>query len=211
MSIDFSLIPTLTLAAMMLALGMELKVHDFREVLKMPGAFALGIGGQLILLPAVAFALAVILPIASATALGLILLAACPGGTTSNMFSSYARGDVALSISLTAVSGLAAPVTVPLIVGAGFLVITGEGKLDSQSVEGKTPVGVARIAQAQGVPVIAIAGALGDDYQRVYEHGIEAAFSIAPGPVDLSEAVERAPSLIADTVEAVLRARQTAR
>ncbi|NQD91575.1 glycerate kinase [Pseudomonas sp. CrR25] len=79
-------------------------------------------------------------------------------------------------------SGLAAA-----LVGAD-LVITGEGRLDAQSLHGKTPVGVARLAQAAGVPVIALAGSLGEDYQRMYQVGIEAAFSLAPGPISLEQA-----------------------
>lgn len=72
------------------------------------------------------------------------------------------------------------------------LVITGEGRLDGQSLHGKTPVGVARIAQAAGVPVIALAGSLGEGYQRLYEAGIDAAFSLAPGPVTLEQAMRDA-------------------
>lgn len=69
------------------------------------------------------------------------------------------------------------------------LVITGEGRLDGQSLHGKTPVGVARVAQAAGVPVIALVGSLGDGYQRLYAAGIEAAFSLAPGPISLEQAM----------------------
>ena len=72
------------------------------------------------------------------------------------------------------------------------LAITGEGRLDGQSLHGKTPVGVARVAQAAGVPVVALAGSLGDGYQQVYEAGIEAAFSLAPGPVSLEQAMAEA-------------------
>ena len=72
------------------------------------------------------------------------------------------------------------------------LAITGEGRLDGQSLHGKTPVGVARVAQAAGVPVIALAGSLGEGYQRLYEVGIEAAFSLAPGPLTLEQAMRDA-------------------
>lgn len=71
------------------------------------------------------------------------------------------------------------------------LVITGEGRLDGQSLHGKTPVGVARIAQAAGVPVIALAGSLGDGYERLYETGIGAAFSLVPGPLSLEQAMQQ--------------------
>jgi glycerate 2-kinase len=69
------------------------------------------------------------------------------------------------------------------------LVITGEGRLDSQSLHGKTPVGVARIARAAGVPVVALVGSLGEGYQGVYDVGICAAFSLVPGPVSLEQAM----------------------
>lgn len=69
------------------------------------------------------------------------------------------------------------------------LVITGEGRLDGQSLHGKTPVGVARVARAAGVPVIALAGSLGEGYQSLYEAGIDAAFSLTPGPISLQQAM----------------------
>ncbi len=74
------------------------------------------------------------------------------------------------------------------------LVITGEGRLDGQSLHGKTPVGVARIAQRAGLPVIALAGSLGEGYQRLYEAGIDAAFSLTPGPMILQDAMAEAAS-----------------
>ena len=78
------------------------------------------------------------------------------------------------------------------------LVITGEGRLDGQSLHGKTPVGVARLARTAGVPVIALAGSLGEGYQRLYAEGIGAAFSLAPGPLSLEQAMaEAGPELSA--------------
>jgi glycerate kinase len=72
------------------------------------------------------------------------------------------------------------------------LLITGEGRLDAQSLHGKAPVGVARIASAAGVPVIALAGGLGEGYQALYEAGIGAAFSLSPGPQSLDQAMAAA-------------------
>ncbi|GGM07418.1 glycerate kinase [Pseudomonas asuensis] len=72
------------------------------------------------------------------------------------------------------------------------LVITGEGQLDHQSLHGKTPVGVAKIAREAGVPVVALVGSLGERYQQVYDSGIEAAFSLAPGPITLERACQTA-------------------
>lgn len=94
------------------------------------------------------------------------------------------------------------------------LVITGEGRLDAQSLHGKTPVGVARVAQAAGVPVIALAGSLGEGYQRMYPVGIDAAFSLAPGPITLEQACAQAASELtarAADVARVWRMAQSAR
>ncbi len=90
------------------------------------------------------------------------------------------------------------------IVGAS-LVLTAEGAIDAQTVHGKTPVGVARLAHRHGVPVVALAGRLGEGFENVYAHGIAAAFSIVSGPMELSEAIERVDELLADTAEAVVK------
>lgn len=76
------------------------------------------------------------------------------------------------------------------------LVITGEGRFDAQTLRGKTPFGVARIARQHGVPVIVIAGNLGEGYQRLYAHGIDAAFALASGPMTLEQACAEAPRLL---------------
>lgn len=91
------------------------------------------------------------------------------------------------------------------------LAITGEGAVDGQTANGKTPVGVARVAQDQGIPVIALAGSLGEGYRRVYDHGISAVFSICPGPMALSDAMAQAGDLLGQTAEAVVRAWAAAR
>ncbi|WP_435607791.1 glycerate kinase [Pseudomonas knackmussii] len=85
------------------------------------------------------------------------------------------------------------------------LAITGEGRLDAQSLHGKTPVGVARVAAAAGVPVIALAGSLGEGYVRVHDNGIAAAFSLTPGPISLAQAMTGA------AVELEARAEELAR
>jgi glycerate kinase len=85
------------------------------------------------------------------------------------------------------------------------LIITGEGRLDGQTAHGKTPAGVARIAKRQGIPVIAVAGALGAGYEELYEHGIDAVFSICQGPIGLPEAIERVEELLASAAESIAR------
>ena len=76
------------------------------------------------------------------------------------------------------------------------LVITGEGRFDAQTLRGKTPLGVARIAREQGVPVIVLAGTLGEGYEQMYAHGVDAAFALASGPMSLEQACREAPQLL---------------
>ena len=85
------------------------------------------------------------------------------------------------------------------------LVITGEGRMDAQTLLGKTPMGVAQIAKRAGVPVIAIAGSLGSGYQDLYEAGIHAAFSLASGPCTLADACQHAASLLEDRAQDIMR------
>ncbi|WP_413704941.1 glycerate kinase [Pseudomonas sp. Pseusp16] len=85
------------------------------------------------------------------------------------------------------------------------LVITGEGRFDAQTLRGKTPFGVARIARQQGVPVIVIAGTLGEGYQTLYEHGIDAAFALASGPMTLAKACSEAPQLLRERASDIAR------
>lgn len=85
------------------------------------------------------------------------------------------------------------------------LVITGEGNLDSQTLYGKTPLGVARIAQKYGIPVIAIAGGVGEDVAPLYQNGFSAIIGICPRPMGLNEAMEKAKVLLADAAERAMR------
>lgn len=110
-------LPSLVLFTLMLAMGMELTPGDFRRVASQPRAALLGLAGQLVFLPLLAFLIAREFAPSGPIAVGLLLIAACPGGTTSNAFSYLARGDVALSISLTACSSLVAFLWVPLVLG----------------------------------------------------------------------------------------------
>tara|TARA_B100001250_G_scaffold409860_1_gene435062 strand:+ start:769 stop:1617 length:849 start_codon:yes stop_codon:yes gene_type:complete len=109
-------IAPIALALIMLGLGLGLKVEDFTRVLKNPKDFLVGLFCQLIILPLVAYVLIVILSTPTELALGVMIIAAAPGGVTSNVFTKFANGDVALSISLTAVISLISIISVPLIV-----------------------------------------------------------------------------------------------
>ena len=109
-------IAPLALALIMLGLGLGLSTDDFIKVLKNPKIFFIGVFAQIILLPLVAYILVTIINLPAALALGLMIIAAAPGGVTSNVMTKFAKGDVALSISLTAISSLISIISVPLIV-----------------------------------------------------------------------------------------------
>jgi len=111
-----TIIAPFALAFIMLGLGLGLTVQDFLRVIKVPKDFLIGFICQLILLPLVAFGLIKLLNTSSEIAIGVILIAAAPGGVTSNVFTKFANGDVALSISLTAIISLVSIISVPFIV-----------------------------------------------------------------------------------------------
>ncbi len=108
------------LVLIMVSMGLTLKLQDFRLVVESPKQVAVGLLGQVMLLPAVGLALSLLLSMPAEIAMGLIIIAACPGGATSNFMTYLARGDVALSVVLTAISGLVAVVTLPYIVDYGL-------------------------------------------------------------------------------------------
>ena len=109
-------IAPIILALIMLGLGLGLKVEDFTRVLKSPKDFFLGFVSQLIILPLVAYLLIIILKTPPEIAIGVMIIAAAPGGVTSNILTKFANGDVALSITLTAIISLISIITVPLII-----------------------------------------------------------------------------------------------
>ena len=113
-------IAPIALALIMLGLGLGLTTQDFARVLKAPKDFLIGFISQLIILPIVAFILIKILgtfiEMSPEIALGVMIIAAAPGGITSNVLTKFAKGDVALSVSLTAVISIISIITVPLIV-----------------------------------------------------------------------------------------------
>ena len=142
-------IAPIVLALIMLGLGLGLSVKDFTRVLKTPKDFFVGFFSQLIILPIVALGLALVLNLSPPLAVGLMIIAAAPGGVTSNVLTKFADGDVALSISLTAVTSLVSIISVPFIVinSANFLGVT-----ISQEI---SMVGIAlKMALVVSVPVI---------------------------------------------------------
>lgn len=116
MGILLSVFLPLSLAIIMFALGLGLTVADFKRVAVQPKAFTIGLIGQVMMLPAVAFALIMAFGLSGELAVGMFILALCPGGVTSNILSKLAHGDVALSVSLTGIISLLSIVTVPIMV-----------------------------------------------------------------------------------------------
>lgn len=110
----------LALFVIMFGMGMTLTVSDFVRVVRRPKAKLLGLFCQLALLPLAALALIALFRLRSEIAVGLLLVAACPGGPTSNIISHLSRGDTALSVTLTAISSVVTVFTIPLVVGAGL-------------------------------------------------------------------------------------------
>ena len=106
----------LALALIMLGLGLSLTIQDFLRVIKIPRDFFVGFISQLILLPIAALSIALTLNLSSEMAIGLMLIACAPGGVTSNILTKFASGDVALSITLTAIISLISIITVPFII-----------------------------------------------------------------------------------------------
>ena len=116
------------LGVIMLGLGLSLTVADFKRVIVYPRAVAIGLACQMLILPAVCLGIAHAFDLGPALAVGLMLLAASPGGATANLFSHLAKGDVALNITLTAVNSVLAVITLPLIVNYSLEHFMGEGR-----------------------------------------------------------------------------------
>ena len=118
----------LALGVIMLGLGLGLSVADFRRVATYPRAVLIGLALQVLVLPWVAFALALGLKLPPELAVGLMLLAASPGGATANIYSHLARGDVALNITLTAINSVLCLLTLPLILNLSLEYFFGSGQ-----------------------------------------------------------------------------------
>ncbi len=117
------------LIIIMLGMGLSLVPDDFRRVFLYPKAILVGLANQLFLLPLMGFAIAIGLGLNAEIAIGILILAACPGGATSNLISHLAKADVALSVSLTAVSSLVTIITIPFIVNLALLQFLNEGQM----------------------------------------------------------------------------------
>ncbi|AWV90533.1 bile acid:sodium symporter family protein [Bradymonas sediminis] len=127
-SVLTSVVLPLALFIIMLGVGLSLVVDDFKRVVLYPKAVAVGLVNQLVLLPLVAFGLAHLFQLDPVMAVGLMLIACCPGGVTSNLITFVSRGDAALSVTLTAISGVIVVVTIPLILIFSMNTFMGEAQ-----------------------------------------------------------------------------------
>ena len=123
MNIVTDVILPIALAFIMFSLGLGLSINDFTRIFLKPKEFFIGFLSQLIILPIVALILIYVWPLSPEIAIGVMILAAAPGGATSNILTSFAKGDVALSISLTAVISILSVITIPLILGISLSIL----------------------------------------------------------------------------------------
>lgn len=130
MDLLINVILPLSLAIIMLSLGVGLEIDDFARVLRRKRAFAIGALSQMVLLPVVAFLLLMLFTLPPAIKAGIMLLSFCPGGVTSNIMSKLSRGDVALSVSLTAMVSLLSILTVPVLAALTVRYFMGEAAPD---------------------------------------------------------------------------------
>jgi BASS family bile acid:Na+ symporter len=195
-SLVTTLLLPIALAIIMLSLGLELTTADFRRVLTAPRGVAIGMLNLALISPALAFGMAELFALGPALAVGLVLLGTAPGGTLANMLTHLARGDTALSITMTAVSSLCAIVTVPLALELASSHFDAERFVDDISMAGivarvllitviPVSIGMAlahrhpqRVAEllprvkrvAIGTFVVVIAGAVVAEHERALDH-----------------------------------------
>ena len=122
-----SVIIPICLFLIMMGMGLTLVTNDFKRVLEYPKAVGIGLTNQLILLPIIGFALANIMPLRPEYAVGVMLLVLCPGGTTSNLFTYLAKGDVALSVTMTAIASVITVFTIPIVLSFSLIYFMGSG------------------------------------------------------------------------------------
>lgn len=127
-SILTTIILPASLFIIMLGMGLSLVIADFKRIALYPKATLIGLTNQLIFLPIIAFLIVTLLNLSPMVAIGFMLLAACPGGTTSNLITHISRGDTALSITLTAISSFLSVITIPLIINSSLTYFLGSAQ-----------------------------------------------------------------------------------
>ncbi len=118
-----------SLIIIMLGMGLSLVVDDFKRIIVYPKAILIGLTNQLIILPLIGFGIASLFPIKPEIAIGIMILAACPGGPTSNLIAHLAKADTALSVTLTSLSSFITILTIPFIINFALLYFMEEGKI----------------------------------------------------------------------------------
>ena len=122
-----SVVIPICLFLIMMGMGLTLVTNDFKRVLKYPKAVGIGLTNQLLLLPIIGFALANIMPLEPEYAVGVMLLVLCPGGITSNLFTYLAKGDVALSVTMTAIASIITVFSIPVFLSFSLIHFMGAG------------------------------------------------------------------------------------
>jgi len=140
----------LSLAVIMLGMGMTLIITDFTRIIKYPKAILIGLTNQLIFLPIIGFSLAVTFNLNPIMAVGVIILASCPGGPTSNLITQVCKGNIALSVSLTAIASIVSILTIPFILSYAL-----EYFVSNTDVTIKLPI-IDTILQIMGITIIPI-------------------------------------------------------
>ena len=138
----------IALGIIMFGLGLSLTVADFTRVVRYPKATVVALGCQILVLPGLCLGLVLLVDLEPTLAVGMLLLAASPGGTTANLFSHLAKGDVALNITLTAINSVLAVVTLPLVVNLALA-----GFLDGDAAIGLQPAKMLQVFAIVLVPV----------------------------------------------------------
>lgn len=137
------------LAFIMFTVGIGLRARDFKQVALHPNALLVGLGNQIVLLPLVGLSLAILYDGPVEFAFGIMILAACPGGITSNLLSVLAKGNAALSVSMTAITSLASILTVPAVLGISHFILIG----DSTDIQMPVERVMAGIFLITGLPI----------------------------------------------------------
>ncbi len=172
-----TLILALALIIIMLGMGLSLTAEDFKRVFLYPKAILIGLLNQLILLPLIAFGIASVFDPGPEIAIGLMILAACPGGATSNLIAHLAKADTALSVSLTALSSFITLLTIPFIVNFALGHFLDEGQLIQLDI-------LATIAQILVIVIIpVILGMLVRRYRKGFAQQMAKPVRVASGLV----------------------------
>ena len=149
-SILTSIILPVSLAIIMLGMGLTLVLENFKKIFQFPKATFIGLTNQLLLLPIVGFGLAIFFDLPSDMAVGLMIIAACPGGPTSNLITHVAKGDIALSISLTAITSILTVFTIPVIISFALAYFT-----ENSNTQIQLPI-LDTIIQITGITIVPV-------------------------------------------------------